>query len=129
VPLLVLHLRWNDVDAERYALLRWTLAEHGGRPPGCLSRRHVRHTRSVMVYEVWDDGPAAERELARVRAVLGAGRDEPQRVVFTLPDLFAPGFRRPPARRRPTVPGAAVPAAVVPAPRSAEPAAVGVPAP
>jgi hypothetical protein len=112
VSLLVLHTRWNDLDPERYALLRQSLPEDGDRPSSCLSRRHVRRTRAVMVYEVWDDGLAAEEELARVRAVLGADRDEPQRVVFSVPDLFAVGF---PARK----PAAAAPgAAPIPVPRS-----------
>ncbi|SFT50745.1 hypothetical protein SAMN05660657_01150 [Geodermatophilus amargosae] len=109
MSLLVLHMRWNDLDAERSALLADSLPEDDGRPRSCLSRRHVRHPRALMVYEVWDDGLAAEEELARVRAVLGAGPEEPQRVVFTVPDLFAVGF---PVRRP-------APAAVpIPAPRS-----------
>ncbi|WP_369254821.1 hypothetical protein [Geodermatophilus amargosae] len=109
MPLLVLHMRWNDLDEERYAVLRDSLPEDDGRPQGCLSRRHVRRPRAVMVYEVWDDGPAAEEELARVRAVLGAGAEEPQRAVFSVPDLYAAGF---PARK----PAAA--AVPIPAPRS-----------
>ena len=109
MSLLVLHLRWNDLDQERYARLRDAIPEGDDRPSSCLSRRHVRQPRAVMVYEVWDDGVAAEEELARVRAVLGAGPDEPQRVVFSMPDLFAVGF---PARRPAPV---AVP---IPAPRS-----------
>lgn len=109
MSLLVLHLRWNDLDAERSALLADSLPEDDDRPRGCLSRRHVRQSRSLMVYEVWDDGRAAEEELARVRAVVGAGHEEPQRVVFSVPDLFAAGF---PARKP-------APAAVpIPAPRS-----------
>jgi hypothetical protein len=108
VPLLVLHLRWNDLDPERSALLLSALPEDGARPPGCLSRRHVSAPRAVMVYEVWDDGPAAEEELARVRTLMGAGPGEPQRVVFSVPDVFAAGF---PARK----PAAAV---AIPAPRS-----------
>ncbi|NEM04489.1 hypothetical protein [Geodermatophilus normandii] len=109
MSLLVLHLRWNDLDAERSALLADALPEDDGRPPRCLSRRHVRHPRALMVYEVWDDGPAAEEELARVRAVVGADHEEPQRVVFSVPDLFAAGF----PTREPAP--AAVP---IPAPRS-----------
>jgi hypothetical protein len=116
VSLLVLHLRWNDVDPERGALLSGLLPEGDDRPPRCLSRRHVRRPRTLMVYEVWDDGAAAEEELARVRAVLGADQGEPQRVVFSMPDLYAVGF---PARR----PAAAAP---IPAPRS--PADTPVPA-
>ncbi|GAB3321815.1 hypothetical protein GCM10027451_43730 [Geodermatophilus aquaeductus] len=118
MSLLVLHLRWNDVDPERGALLSGLLPEGDDRPSHCLSRRHVRRPRTLMVYEVWDDGAAAEEELARVRAVLGAGPGEPQRVVFSMPDLYAVGF---PARR--PAPAAAAP---IPTPRS--PADTPVPA-
>ncbi|MGY1731121.1 hypothetical protein ACI798_06320 [Geodermatophilus sp. SYSU D01045] len=118
MSLLVLHLRWNDVDPEQYEVLRRALPEDADRPPRCLSRRHVRQPRSVMVYEVWDDARAAEDELGRIRALLDAGPEQPQRVVFVLPDVFAPGFARRPARPAPAPEVATVP--VVPAPRQPE---------
>ncbi|MGY1780075.1 hypothetical protein [Geodermatophilus sp. SYSU D01036] len=115
MSLLVLHLRWNDVEPAQYEVLRRALPEDVDRPLHCLSRRHVRQPRSVMVYEVWEDARAAEDELARIRALVDAGPEQPQRVVFVLPDVFAAGFGRRPARPAPAPEVVSVP--VVPAPR------------
>jgi hypothetical protein len=124
----MLHLRWDVSGDEAYDALVRALPEDDRRPPGCLSRRHVRHPRAVMVYEVWDDAGAAREELARVRAVLGAGPDEPFRVSFTVPEYFAAGFGRRPRPGAAVPPRAVVPAAV-PTPREPGPAPVAEPAP
>jgi len=126
MALTILHLRWDVTGAEEYDALRRALPEDDGRPAGCLSRRHVRHPRAVVVYEVWDDARAAGAELDRVRAELGAGPDAPQRAVFAVPDYFAAGFGRWP-RSRAAAPGPDAGPSAVPAPR--EPEAAPAPAP
>ncbi len=123
MALTILHLRWDVSGDEEYDALGRALPEDDRRPPGCLSRRHVRHPRAVMVYEVWDDARAAGAELDRVRAELGAGLDAPQRVAFSVPEYFAAGFGHRPQAARPA--DAGTPA--VPAPR--EPEAAPAPAP
>ncbi len=127
MALTILHLRWDVSAPEEADALQRALPEDDGRPPACLSRRHVRQPGAVVVYEVWDDERAAGAELDRVRAEVGAGPDVPQRAAFTVPDYFAAGFGRWRGTRR-AQPADAAPAAV-PAPREPEETPVAEPAP
>ena len=129
MSLTMLHLRWDVSGDEAYDALLRALPEDDRRPPACLSRRHVRHPRAVMVYEVWDDAGAAREELTRVREELGAGADQPYRVAFTVPEYFTAGFGRRPRPGAAAEPARAAVPAAVPAPREPGPAPVAEPAP
>ncbi len=128
MSLTVLHLRWDVSGDEAYGALLRALPEDDRRPPACLSRRHVRHPRAVMVHEVRDDAGAAREELARVREVLGAGADQPCRVASSVPEYSTAGFGRRPRPRAAADPARAAVPAAVPAPREPEPAPVAAPA-
>jgi hypothetical protein len=128
VSLTVLHLRWDVSGDEAYDALLRALPEDDRRPPACLSRRHVRHPRAVMVHEVRDDAGAAREEPARVREVLGAGADQPYRVASSVPEYSTAGFGRRPRPGTAADPARAAVPAAVPAPREPEPAPVAAPA-
>jgi hypothetical protein len=59
MSLVVVHLRWNDVDPEQYDELVLTVPGDGGLPAGCLSRQLRREANAVLATEVWDDEVAA----------------------------------------------------------------------
>ncbi len=124
MSLIVVHLRWDDVDPGQYEHLCRTLPDGEQRPAGCLLRRRQRQGSAVLATEVWIDEPQASAFLAALPELLGpAGLREPMRAVFAVPDAFAAGYGVFPARMR-TAPAAA---AVVPTPRVSEEAQVPSP--
>ena len=114
MSLIVVHLRWDDVDPGQYEHLCRTVLDGPDRPAGRLHRRHERHGGVVLATEVWIDEERAGAHLAGLPELLGAaGLGEPQSAAFALPDCFAAGYGVFPARMRTAT--AAEP--LVPAPR------------
>ena len=115
MPLVVVHLRWDDVDQDQYAAVRAALPDGDRLPPGCLARTLRLQAAVLHGTEVWAGCGRAERALADLPvAVSAAGLAAPTTVAFTLPDVDAAAYRRPATR-----PAAGRPAAV-PRPRTGQ---------
>jgi hypothetical protein len=115
MPLVVVHLRWDDVDQDQYAALRAALPDGDGLPPGCLARTLRLQAGVLHGTEVWAGSDRAERALRDLPGtVSAAGLAAPTTVAFALPDVDAGSYRRPAPR---PVAGRT---AVVPGPRTAE---------
>ena len=96
MSLVVVHLRWNDVDPEKYEELLLTVPGDGGLPTGCLSRRLRREGNAVLATEVWDDEVAGGRMDDLVTAVRAVGvRQPPQLAMLTVPAGYAVAYRNP----------------------------------
>ena len=116
MSLVVVHLRWNDVDAEQYAAVCRALPDGDDLPAGCLARTLRLQGRVLHGTEVWAGIERAEDALRELPGTVApAGLGAPMTAAFALPDVYAAPYRR--ARTRPTAPA---PAPVVPMPRSAE---------
>ena len=126
MSLIVMHLRWDDVDAEQDEHLRRVLPEGAQSGDGCLLRQRRRQGRAVLGTEVWIDHRAADRFLTGLPDLLGpAALPVPRCVAFAVPDCFAAGYGIYPGRApRPTAG-----AGTVPAPRAADEAELPVPVP
>lgn len=117
MSLIVVHLRWDDVEPEQYEHLCRALPDGEQRPAGCLLRRRQRQGSAVLATEVWIDEPQASAFLASLPGLLGpAGLRDPMHAVFAVPDCFAAGYGVFPARMR----TATAAGAVVPTPRVSE---------
>jgi hypothetical protein len=117
MSLIVVHLRWDDVDPQQYGQLCRDLPDGPQRPAGCLFRQRRRQGRAVLETDVWADDLQAELFLAGLPDLLApAGLEEPQRALFAVPAMFAAGYRVPPARVSPQPAGAPE----VPSPRRPE---------
>ena len=96
MSLVVVHLRWNDVDPEKYEELVLTVPGDGGLPTGCLSRRLRREGNAVLATEVWDDEVTGGRMDDLVTAVRAVGvRQPPQLAMLTVPAGYAVAYRNP----------------------------------
>ena len=114
MSLIVVHLRWDDVDAGQYEQLCRILSEGPQQPAGRLHGRHQRHGSAVSATEVWIDEQRAGAFLSTLHEILGrAGLRDPQRAVFAVPDFFAVGYGVVPARARTST----APEPVLPTPR------------
>jgi hypothetical protein len=122
VALIVVHLRWDDVDPEQHEELCRLLPDGAGRPADCLSRQRRRQGRAVFGTEVWADELHADLFLAGLGDLLAPiGLGQPQVVAFAVPDCFAVGYGVPLLRMGP--PAAAAP--LIPRPRPPADSQVG----
>jgi hypothetical protein len=121
MSLVIVHLRWDDVDPAQYAQVCQALPDGDRLPPGCFSRKLRLQGRVLHGTEVWaGEGPAG-RSLRELPDTVSAARlGPPMTAAFALPDAFAAPYRR--AMVRPSEAGTA-PAAgrpdAVPGPRIA----------
>ena len=114
MSLIVVHLRWDDVDAGQYEELCRVLPEGPQLPAGCLQGRHQRHGSAVSATEVWIDEQRAGAFLSTLPELSRrAGLRDPQRAAFAVPDFFAVGYGVVPARARTST----APEPVLPTPR------------
>jgi hypothetical protein len=95
MSLITVHLRWHDIDREQYQRLARAIPDDAALPAGCLSRQ-VRYRGSVvMAVEVWDSEKAGNRLDHLVTAVRAVGvEQQPQSAMFSVPQMFAVGYRR-----------------------------------
>ena len=116
MSLIVVHLRWDDVDPAQFQHLCRILPDGPQRQAGCLHRRRQRHGDAVLSTEVWIDEQHAHAFLSALPELLRpAGLRDPQRAVFAVPDCFAAGYGVVPARTRTaTAAGHVVPTPRVP---------------
>jgi hypothetical protein len=122
VALIVVHLRWDDVDTGQHDELCRLLPDGAGRSPDCLSRQRRRQGRAVLGTEVWADELSADLFLAGLADLLApVGLGPPQVVAFAVPDCFAVGYGVPLSRMAP----ATGPAPVIPRPRPPADSQVG----
>lgn len=116
MSIIVVHLRWNDVDTEQYEQLCRALPDGAQRPEGCLLRQRRRQGTAVLATEVWIDEQHARAFMTELPELLGpAGLGDAQRAVFAVPSCFAAGYGVHPARTR-----RATATPVVPTPRVSE---------
>lgn len=93
MSLVVVHLRWDDVDTEQHDGLCRLFPDGAGRSPDCLSRQRRRQGRAVLGTEVWADELSADLFLAGLADLLAPiGLGQPQVVAFAIPDCFAVGY-------------------------------------
>jgi len=108
MSLIVVHLRWDGVDPERYEQLCRALPDGPALPDGCHLRQRRRQGSAVLATEVWADEWHADLFMAGLADLLGPiGLGEPQTVAFAVPDCFAVGYgvrMRPPAAAAPVIP-------------------------
>jgi hypothetical protein len=96
MSLTVIHLRWNDPGADRYEEIVRGIPEDGDLPSGCLSRQLRRQGGALLATEVWDRGESGGPMDDLVTALAAAGVEEtPQVAMFSVPAMFAVGYRRP----------------------------------
>ena len=100
MPLVILHLRWDDVSAEQYTGVCAVLPPGTASADGCRSRQ-LRHVGTALLgTEVWTDDAAAARHLdGLARAVEPIGLASPTTVAFCMPEVYARAYERDLARR------------------------------
>jgi len=114
MSLIVLHLRWDDVDPEQFEEFCRAVPDGVHRPVGCLSRFRRRQGRAVLATDVWIDGQHADAFLSSLTDVLGsAAMGQPQTAAFSVPAVFAVGYGAQPA----AAPTTTADVSAVPAPR------------
>jgi hypothetical protein len=113
MPLIFVHLRWNDPGPDRYEEIVRAIPQDGDLPPGCLSRHLRRHGGALLATEAWDDSDAPGGRMDHlVTAMRAAGvEDAPQTAMFSMPAMYAVAYRRPapPAADDATATAAAIP--------------------
>jgi hypothetical protein len=95
MSLVIVHLRWDDVEAEQYDQVRGAIPPGRGFPAGCCSRQLRLDGRALLGTEVWADDEAAARYLDELSERTGAARLEPPQIVlFSLPAPYDAAYRR-----------------------------------
>ncbi|HEX2072585.1 MAG TPA: hypothetical protein VHF92_02270 [Geodermatophilus sp.] len=100
MPLVILHLRWEDVSAEQYTRICAVLPPGTASADGCRSRQ-LRHVGTALLgIEVWTDDDAAARHMnGLARTVAPIGLAAPTTVAFCMPEVYARVYERDLARR------------------------------
>jgi hypothetical protein len=106
MSLVVMHLRWDDVDPDQYAQVCQALPDGDRLPAGCLSRKLRLQGRVLHGTEVWAAFEPAQQALRELPDIVSAARlAAPMSAAFALPDAFAAPYRR--AMARPPAAGTA----------------------
>ncbi len=96
MSLVIAHLRWINVSSEQYEQVCRSLPGSDVPPAGCLSRQVRRVGHALLGTEVWKGEDATGSGPAQLPAIAqAAGLDEPQTVIFSVPEMFAVLYERP----------------------------------
>ena len=97
MTLIFVHFRWNDPGPDRYEEIVRAIPQHGGLPPGCLSRQFRRQGGALMATEAWDDADAPGGRMDQLVTLMRTAgvEDPPQTAMFSVPAMYAVGYRRP----------------------------------
>jgi hypothetical protein len=96
MPLIFVHLRWNDLGPNRYEDIVRAIPQDGDLPAGCLSRQLRRQGKALLATETWDSDASSGRMDDLVIAMRTAGVEgAPQTAMFSMPAMFGISYRRP----------------------------------
>jgi hypothetical protein len=96
MPVIILHLRWDDVSSEQFDCVCQVVPPGSELPVGCCSYQ-LRHVGSTLLgTAVWSDEASAEAHLVVLPTLLAPARlSPPQVVAFSVPSVYGVGYTGP----------------------------------
>lgn len=93
MPIFVAHLRWNSLTAAQHSALL-AMVQDESAVPACWSFTVTQDGSSLRATAVWDGNDSMRAFAGRLaRTAASGGLDEPTLAVFSVPELFAAGYR------------------------------------